>query len=149
MIRRLQPNYNGGVGALHSNQSNDKEKVRFCSRCEELFGVQARLGSRIRMMGPDGKIEPPQPGDDQYLTCRNCGSIYEKNQIKVEPALKSVKEISDCKKSKVQGIEKKKKVRSRGNNPRIKPRYEITDDDLKRELTSGAELVSYSSEPIR
>src|SRR6476620_11251533 len=73
MIRRLRPGYNGGVGALHSH-SDDKPRIRYCQRCNDLFGVQARLGPRIRMMGPDGKIEPVQPGDDQYLTCRNCGT---------------------------------------------------------------------------
>jgi hypothetical protein len=61
MIGRLQPGYNGGVGDLHSKETG-KEKIRYCSRCEDLFGVQARLGPRIRMMGPDGKTEPPQPG---------------------------------------------------------------------------------------
>jgi DNA-directed RNA polymerase subunit M/transcription elongation factor TFIIS len=146
MIRRLQPGYNGGVGALHSHSLDDKPKVRYCQRCNDLFGVQARLGPRIRMMGPNGKIEPAQPGDDMYLTCRNCGSTYEKNQTKVEPALKSVKEFSDGKKGKVQRIEKSKKRIGRGNNPRLKGnKWEIKDEELKAELKSGSVLLAYSS----
>src|SRR6476660_6622034 len=89
MIRRLRPGYNGGVGALHSH-SDDKPKIRYCQRCNDLFGVQARLGPRIRMMGPDGKIEPPQPCDEHYVYCVNCGSTFEKYLTKPEPLVEPI-----------------------------------------------------------
>src|SRR6476659_5698221 len=118
MIRRLRPGYNGGVGALHSH-SDDKPRIRYCQRCNDLFGVQARLGPRIRMMGPDGKIEPPQPGDDQYLTCRNCGSTYSKHETRIEAEIGPIKEPMTGPKGKVQAVEKKPKQRiGRGSNPR-------------------------------
>ncbi|MGA7977992.1 MAG: hypothetical protein WB975_12220 [Nitrososphaeraceae archaeon] len=146
MIRRLQPGYNGGVGALHSH-SDDKPKIRYCQRCNDLFGVQARLGPRIRMMGPDGKIEPAQPGDDQYLTCRNCGSTYPKHETRIDAEIGPIKEPMTGPKGKVQMVEKKPKQRvRRGHNPRPKGnKWEIKDDELNAELKSGAVLMAYSS----
>lgn len=44
MIRRLQPGYRA-IGALHAKE--EKERIRFCSRCQEMFGVVAVLGPRI------------------------------------------------------------------------------------------------------
>lgn len=139
MIKRLQPGYNGGVGSLHSK--DDKPKVRFCLGCNFLFGVQARLGPRIMEVGV------PKPSDyDLWLECRNCGSLYQKYETKVEPELEPIKEPSIGPKGKLQGIEKKRKPKGRGNNPRLKPtRDYINDEDLKRELKDGAVLVSYSS----
>jgi hypothetical protein len=45
----------------------------------------------------------------------------------------------------MQGVEKEKKRTRRGHNPRIKQRDEIKDEDLRRELKGGAQLISYSS----
>jgi hypothetical protein len=82
-----------------------------------------------------------------FLTCRNCGSTYEKHLTKPEPLVEPIvqPQTSPSGKPHIQGIEKKKKRTGRGNNPRIKPREEIKDEDLKRELKDGAILVSYSS----
>jgi hypothetical protein len=153
LIRRLQTGYNGGVGALHSH-SDDRPKIRYCQRCNDLFGVQARLGPRIRMMGPDGKIEPAQPGDDQYLTCRNCGSTYAKHETRIDAEIGPIKEPMMGPKGKVQTVEKKPKQRiGRGHNPRLKgSKWEIKDEELQRELKDGAQLVYYystdPSEPV-
>ena len=141
MIRRLQPNYNGGVGALTSHL-NDKPKIRFCQRCEVLFGVQARLGPRIMEVGV------PKPSDyDLWLECRNCGSLYQKYETKIEPELELIKEPSTGPKGKVQRVEKKRKQRvGRGSNPRLKgSKWEIKVEELQRELKDGAQLISYSS----
>jgi hypothetical protein len=145
MIRRLQTGYKP-VGALHSH-SDDKPKIRYCQRCNDLFGVLARLGPRIRTIGPDGKIEPPQPGDDQYLTCRNCGSTYPKHETRIEAEIGPIKEPSTGPRAKSQGVEKKPKQRiGRGSNPRLKAsKWEIKDEELQRELKDGAQLISYSS----
>ena len=83
------PGYNGGVSALHSHSINEK-KIRYCSRCEDLFQVQSILGNRILGIG-----EVKQSDYDLWLQCRNCGSLYQKNEVKVEPDLDSVKVLSD------------------------------------------------------
>jgi hypothetical protein len=94
----------------------------------------------------------PKPLDyELWLECRNCGTVYPKHETKVEPTLEPIVEAqtNPFGKSKIQGIEKRNKRRGRGNNPRIKPREEIKDEDLQRELKDGAVLVSYSStDPI-
>ena len=108
MIRRLQPGYNGGVSALHSKESINEKKIRYCSRCEDLFQVQSILGNRILGIG-----EVKQSDHDLWLQCRNCGSLYQKNEVKVEPDLDSVKVLSDGKQGKIQGVEKKDKKRKK------------------------------------
>ena len=109
------PGYNGGVAALHSKESINEKKIRYCSRCEDLFQVQSILENRILGIG-----EVKQSDYDLWLQCRNCGSLYQKNEVKVEPDLDSVKIVSNGKKGKI-AIEKKPKKRiGRGNNPRVK-----------------------------
>ncbi|MDP9197086.1 MAG: hypothetical protein M3O24_00785 [Thermoproteota archaeon] len=147
MIRRLQQGYTG-IGALHSKE--DKEKIRFCQRCEDLFRVQAVLGPRIMPLDDPGKPIPKPHDYDLWLECRNCGTVYAKHETKVEPTIEPVVDAktSPFSKSTIRGITNKKK-RQRGTNPRINTRDEITDDDVKRELKAGRILVSYSStDPI-
>jgi hypothetical protein len=139
MIRRLQPGYNGGVVALHSH-SDDKPKTRYCQRCEDLFQVHARLGPKILLPGV------PKPSDyDLWLECRNCCTVYPKHEVKIEPELVPlVKPGSN--KGKLRGIEKRKKPKGRGYNPRVKGnKWEIKDSDLNAELKSGSVLLAYSS----
>jgi hypothetical protein len=145
MIRRLQPGYNP-VGALHSHSKDEERKVRFCSRCEG-FGVQVRLGPRILGIG-----ESRPPDYDHWTQCSNCGTVYAKYETKVEPELEPLVKPSSGK-GKIQGIEKKRKPKGRGYNPRSKGnRWEIKDEELNAELKSGAVLLAYSSndptEPI-
>jgi hypothetical protein len=139
------PGYNRGVSALHSKESINEKKIRYCSRCEDLFQVHSILGNRILGIG-----EVKQSDYDLWLQCRNCGSLYQKYEVKVEPDLDSVKVLSNGRQGKIQGIEKKRKPKGRGNNPRIKTRRDdIKDPDLIRELKDGAQLISYSStEPL-
>ena len=129
-----------GVGALHSKESITEKKIRYFSRCEDLFQVQSMLGNRILGVG-----EVKQSDYDLWLQCGNCGSLNQKYEVKVEPDLDSVKALSDDRQGKIQGIEKKRKAKGRGNNPRIKIRGEIKDPDLIRELKDDAQLISYSS----
>jgi hypothetical protein len=137
MIRRLQPGYKP-IGVLHSKE--DKPKIRYCSRCEEGYGLLSRLGPKILGVGES------RPADyEHWIQCHNCGQVYAKHEVKIEPELEPIKQPSDGKQGKIQGIGKKK-GRGRGNNPRIKAtRDDIKDEDLKRELKDGAVLVSYSS----
>ncbi len=136
----------GGVMALHSTIQDEEKKIRYCHRCLELFGVEARLGPKIMPLDEATGKPIPKPHDyDHWLECRNCGGLYAKHETKVEPLLEPVV-TANVGKGKVVGIEKRKKGKGgRGNNPRLKTRDDIKDDDLQRELRSGAELVSYSS----
>ena len=79
--------------------------------------------------------------------------MYPKHEVKVEPELEPIKEPSDGKQAKSQGIEKRRKTKGRGYNPRLKRnKWEIKDSELNAELRSGAGLLAYSStdptEPI-
>ena len=49
MIRRLMPGYKG-VGVIYTKEDN-KQKIRYCQRCEDLFQVQSILGNRILGIG--------------------------------------------------------------------------------------------------
>jgi hypothetical protein len=145
MIRRLQPGYHP-IGVLHSNE--DRPKIRYCQRCEDMFGVSARLGPRIMPLDVASGKPIPKPHDyDLWLECRNCGTLYQKYETKVEPELEPIKQPSTGPKGKVQKVEKKPKQRiGRGQNPRWKAsKWEIKDEDLQRELKDGAQLISYSS----
>jgi hypothetical protein len=91
----------------------------------------------------------PKPHDyDHWLECRNCGTVYPKHETKVEPELRPVIQPGSNK-GKLRGIQtKKRKQKGRGNNPRITQSDEIKDEDLKRELREGAQLISYSSSDL-
>src|SRR6478672_8401176 len=104
----------GGVNALHSHSREDEKKIRYCSRCEELFQVQSVLGNKILGIG-----EVKQSDYDLWLQCRNCGSSYLKHETKIEPDLDSVKVLSNGRQGKIQGIQKRK-TKGKGNNPRLK-----------------------------
>ena len=130
-----------------------EEKLRYIlknlsmKKSENLFQVHSILGSRILGIG-----EVKQSDYDLWLQCRNCGSSYQKNEVKIEPDLDIVKVPSNGKQGKIQGVEKKdRKKKSRGSNPRLKSnRWEIKDIDLQRELRDGAQLISYySNEPLK
>jgi hypothetical protein len=141
MIRRLQPGYNGGVGALHSKESMNEKKIRYCSRCEG-FGIQVRLGPRILGIGES------RPGDyDHWAQCPDCGTIISKRETRIEAEIGPIKEPMAGPKGKVQRVEKKPKQRiGRGSNPRLKGnKWEIKDSELNAELKSGAVLMAYSS----
>ena len=140
MIRRLQPGYHP-IGVLHSH-SKEEKRLRYCQRCEDLFQVIARLGPKILLPGD------PKPSDyDLWLECRNCGTLYPKHEVKVEPELEPIKEPSDGKQPKSQVIETKPKKRTgRGSNSRLKGnKWEIKDEELKAELKFGVVLMAYSS----
>lgn len=144
MIRRLQKG-NSAVAAIHAKE--EKERIRFCSRCHEMFGVQARLGPRIMPLDETTGKPKPKPSDYQlWLECRNCGTVYAKHDTKVEAVIEPLVQTksSPFDKGKTNGVGKRKN-KGRGNNPRIKTRDDIKDEDLKRELRDGAVLISYSS----
>jgi len=112
-----------------------------------MFGVSARLGPRIMPLDVASGKPIPKPSDyDLWLECRNCGTVYAKHDTKVEAVIEPLVQTksSPFDKGKIQGVDQRKKVK-RGNNPRIKTRDDIKDEDLKRELKDGAQLVSYSS----
>ena len=146
MIRRLQKGYNA-IGAPHAKE--EKERIRFCSRCEEMFGVRARLGPRIMPLDETTGKPKSKPSEyELWLECRNCGTVYAKHDTKVEAVIEPLVQTksSPFDKGKIQGIGHRKKGK-RGSNPRLKTtgRDDIKDEGLKRELKDGAQLLSYSS----
>jgi hypothetical protein len=110
-----------------------------------MFGVSARLGPRIMPLDATGKSIPKPSDYDIWLEYRYCGTVYLKHETKVEPELESIRQPSTGPKGKVEGIEKKRKVKGRGHNPRKHNIWEIKDSDLQRELKDGAVLLAYSS----
>jgi hypothetical protein len=145
MIRRLQKGHSA-VAAIHANEG--KERIRFCSRCEEMFGVQARLGPRSMPLDETTGKPKPKPSDyELWLECRNCGTVYAKHDTKVEAVIELVVQTrtNPFDKGKIQSIGQRKKGK-RGSNPRLKATEDyIKDEALKRELRDGAQLISYSS----
>jgi len=84
MIKRLKGH--SAVAAIHAKE--EKERIRFCSRCHEMFGVQARLGPRIMPLDETTGKPKPKPSDYQlWLECRNCGTVYAKHDTKVEAVI--------------------------------------------------------------
>jgi hypothetical protein len=145
MIRRLQPGHKA-IGALHTKE--EKEKIRFCQRCEEMFGVSARLGPRIMPLDATGKPIPKPSDYDLFLECRNCGTVYPKHETRIEAEIGPIKEPSTGPKGKVQAVEKKDKRKrfERGSNPRLRSsKWEIKDNELNAELKDGSVLLSYTS----
>jgi hypothetical protein len=145
MIRRLQPGYHP-IGVLHSKEG--KAKIRYCSRCEEGYGLLSKLAPKILGVGES------RPADYEHsIQCHNCGQVYAKHEVKIEPELSPIKQPSDGKQGRIQGIEKKRKTKGRGYNSRLMGnKWEIKDEELNAELKSGAVLLAYSStdptEPI-
>ena len=55
------------------------QKIRYCSRCEEGYGIQSVLKGRILGIGES------RPSDyDHWLQCHNCGTVYAKHEVKIE-----------------------------------------------------------------
>jgi uncharacterized Zn finger protein len=89
---------------------------------------------------------------DLWLECRNCGSLYQKHETRIEAEIGYIKEAMTGPKGKVQKVEKKPKQRiRRGNNPRVEGnKWELKDSELNAELRSGSVLLSYSEvQPIQ
>ena len=140
MIRRLQPGYHP-IGVLHSHSKRGKED-KILSALRRPIPGSSTVRPKIMMLGD------PKPSDyDLWLECRNCGTLYPKHEVKVEPELEPIKEPSDGKQSKSQVIETKPKKRTgRGSNPRLKGnKWEIKDEELKAELKGGVVLLAYQS----
>ena len=93
-----------------------------------------------------GKPKPKPSDYDLWLECRNCGTVYAKHDTKIEAVIEPLVQTktSQFDKGKTKSIGMRKKGK-KGNNPRIKIRDDIKDEDLKRELKDGAVLISYSS----
>jgi len=90
----------------------------------------------------------PKPSDyDLWLECRNCGSLYQKHETRIEAEIGPIKEPMTGPKGKIQAVEKKPKQRTgRGSNPRLKGnKWEIKDSELVNELKDGSVLLSYTS----
>ena len=121
--------------------SEDKEEeIRYCKRCLE-FNVHSVLKNRL--------YENNHVGIDHenWLQCHDCGSIYAVNEVQKEPMIKDVIE-------KIDNAHEISKNQFLGVNPRRKnnrleqdDEYEdIKERELRAELRSGSELISYSEQ---
>ena len=109
---------------------------------DEMFGVQARLGPRIMSLDEiSGKLKPKPSDYELWLECRNRGTIYTKQDTKVEAMIVALVQTktNPFDKGKTPGVGQRKKGK-RGRNSRLKATEDyIKDEDLKRELNDGAQ----------
>ena len=71
---------------LCTQSDGNEERIRYCSRCIDMFGVIARLGPKIMPLDDVTGKPIPKPHDyDFWLECRNCGTVYAKNEPELEP----------------------------------------------------------------
>ena len=122
-----------------SIEDKEKKKIRFCSRCDEGYGIQSVLKGRILGIGES------RPSDyDHWLQCHNCGTVYAKHEVKIEAEIGPIKDAGP--KGKIKVDKKPKQRKGRGSIPRLKGNnWEIKDNELNAELKDGVVLLAYSS----
>ena len=115
---------------------DEKEEIRFCKRCLK-FNVYSVLRNRLYK---DNQVEIDH---ENWLQCYSCGKIYAVNEVQREPMIKDVIE-------KIHNAHEIGKHEFLGVNPRKKKNrleqdeYEdIKESELKAEVRSGSELISY------
>lgn len=119
---------------------DDTEEIRYCKRCLE-FNVYSPLKNRLY---ENNQVEIDH---ENWLQCFHCGSVYAVNEVQKEPMIKEVIE-------KINNAHEISKNQFLGVNPRRKKNrleqddeYEvIKEPELKAELRSGSELISYSED---
>jgi hypothetical protein len=116
MIKRLQKGHSA-VAAIHAKEG--KERIRFCSRCEEMFEYGQDLERIMPLDETTGKPKPKPSDYELWLECRNCGTLYAKHDTKVEAVIELLVQTktNPFDKGKIQGMGHRKKGK-RGNNPR-------------------------------
>lgn len=87
-----------------------------------MFGVQAQLGPCIMPLDEISGKPKTKPSDyEPWLECRNCGTIYAKQDTKVEAVIIPLVQTktNPFDKGKTQGVGQRKKGK-RGRNSRLK-----------------------------
>ena len=76
-------------------------------------------------------------------SARGCGTVYAKQDVKIEAEIGPIKDAGP--KGKIK-IDNKPKRKGRGSIPRLKGKnWEIKDNELNAELKDGVVLLAYSS----
>ena len=126
------------------DDDNDDSKKSYCKHCLK-FGFMVQLRNRIY---PDNETIPVD--HDQFRQCHECGSIVPVYEIEKESSIKDVVETVDNPfdiGTSFLGIDKRTSVggkNARKKRERQRQLDDIKDPDLKRELASETQLISYS-----
>lgn len=140
--------HKGSVGGVHNH--NKEEEISYCQRCLELANYRSRLKNRIYLPNELGKTVIPED-HDQWLQCHKCGSLYAKYNVKKESELADVVEPlnnpHNFRKGIIMSVGGIRKFDRTGKRQQKRKRQQelddIKDEDLKRDLQSGYELISY------
>jgi hypothetical protein len=120
--------------------TDTEQKTALCRHCKE-YGFSVPLKNRIYPQG-----EPIPADHDQWTQCGDCGSIYAVYELEKESSIKDVLEITenphDVSKNQFLGVDSRSARRKARKNKELFG--DIQDSDLKRELASGQQLISYS-----
>jgi len=123
----------------NDNDNDDNEDSKSYSKHCEKFGFKVPLKNRIY---PDN--EPTPVDHDQWRQCHECGSIVPIYELEKEATIKDVVEIVDnpfdVSKNQFLGVDSRKARRKKRQKPNSD---HISDPDVKRELASGQQLISY------
>jgi len=135
------------LGIVDFSEDKEDEKISYCKKCLK-FGFTVPLKNRIY---PEGQTIPVD--HDQFLQCHECGLIVPVYEIEKEASIKNVIETSDNPFDTGKdflGIDSRTSIggkNARKKREKQKELDDISDPDLKRELSSGqTQLISYSED---
>ena len=137
----------GGIAEPISGNIYSRPIPEYCPKCEQ-FGLRNKLGPRIYK--EEELINGQIPYDaDQWRMCIYCGHLTARHDIPQEGELGTDIEKITTKftTAKREPEHYQKPKHRRGFNERLDERAkqgEIKDEDLRRELKKGANLISYS-----
>ncbi len=122
------------------------EPVSFCPKCQELGHKKVPMGPRT-YVDEQGNVIPPKADAHLWRQCARCGHILPNYNLKREVRL--VSELTPSTdpfrdKGELRSFSPKQRL---GKNNRRAKKNEwdfIADPDIREELRSGVQLVSYS-----
>lgn len=129
--------------ALSSTRQGDA--VSFCPKCLE-FKIKSKMGERV-YTDEEGNVIPPKADAHLWRQCGRCGHILPIYNLKREGRLTSQLTPSTDPfrdKGEPRSISPKERL-GKNNRQKKKDEWEfIADADIRQELRSGAQLISYS-----
>jgi hypothetical protein len=131
------------AGIVDFSEKED-EKISYCKECLK-FGLSVPLKNRIY---PNNEQIPSD--SDQFKQCYECGLIVPVYEIEKEASIKDVVETTDNPFDNgvsFLGIDSRTSIRgknARKKRDRQRELEDIKDDEVKRELSKGNTLISYT-----
>ena len=131
----VRDNDGNWISVIDFNEEG-KGSIRYCEHCLE-FGFEVKLGPKLKKHG-----EAPQPDDDKYLSCWECGNIYPIYQSYPETEIKDSEETVQNpfdNESTFLSTESRASQRRKGKRPRSK-RFKIEeheDSEIQSEIDKG------------